>query len=373
MPPKRKASDIEYSDSDEEPALGRQVLPVANLPHDFSGEPTDGLQYLFTVRRDARLLPHYTRVENPYDVKQEPVEVPATVPGTSTPHLALPSEEWREIFLQRFRNFRRNTAQPTIHVRIPMTSVKVMPEKKQRDQWWAFIEGEPQEEWDPPKKPKQPKQNGWHSDRFGGGLRGYSDGASRGEVLNNDPEASLTYEEQAAVPEASGSLPTPSSTPAPETPAVVQAEDLARLAVHSRREPTPSLLQHIDHRYALHLLMYFTHWINVHFERSDSPALYFTHTHARWIFVLLSRVDDYVSADETSLLRSLARACILLIKDHLTRRPALASGAASPASRIDTAMDERSCWLIITAVTGIWGQRDLWMDAEEMLSKTVQG
>jgi hypothetical protein len=28
----------------------RQILPVANLPIDFGGEPTDGMQYLFTVR-----------------------------------------------------------------------------------------------------------------------------------------------------------------------------------------------------------------------------------------------------------------------------------------------------------------------------------
>ena len=27
-----------------------QVLPIANLPVDFSGEPQDGMEYLFTVR-----------------------------------------------------------------------------------------------------------------------------------------------------------------------------------------------------------------------------------------------------------------------------------------------------------------------------------
>lgn len=27
-----------------------QVLPIANLPADFSGVPQDGMQYLFTVR-----------------------------------------------------------------------------------------------------------------------------------------------------------------------------------------------------------------------------------------------------------------------------------------------------------------------------------
>lgn len=37
-------------DDDEEPTFGRQTLPVARLPDDFNGTPTDGMQYLFTVR-----------------------------------------------------------------------------------------------------------------------------------------------------------------------------------------------------------------------------------------------------------------------------------------------------------------------------------
>jgi hypothetical protein len=46
---KRKYDEIEDSDSDE-PSFGKQILPVANLPDDFDGEPMDGMQYLFTVR-----------------------------------------------------------------------------------------------------------------------------------------------------------------------------------------------------------------------------------------------------------------------------------------------------------------------------------
>ena len=52
---KRKAEDLDDSD-DEEPALGRQVLPVANLPASFDGVPEDGLQYLFTVRCVCQLF-----------------------------------------------------------------------------------------------------------------------------------------------------------------------------------------------------------------------------------------------------------------------------------------------------------------------------
>lgn len=48
MAPKRKRD--QYDSSDEEPSLGKQVLPIAHLPDDFNGEPMDGAQYLFTVR-----------------------------------------------------------------------------------------------------------------------------------------------------------------------------------------------------------------------------------------------------------------------------------------------------------------------------------
>ena len=47
---KRKADELEDDSDEEEPMLGRQVLPVANLPATFDGVPTDGMQYLFTVR-----------------------------------------------------------------------------------------------------------------------------------------------------------------------------------------------------------------------------------------------------------------------------------------------------------------------------------
>lgn len=46
---KRKWTEVDDSD-DEEPSLGKQVLPVANLPENFGGEPQNGLEYLFMVR-----------------------------------------------------------------------------------------------------------------------------------------------------------------------------------------------------------------------------------------------------------------------------------------------------------------------------------
>ena len=51
---KRKREHVgarDSGDDDGDATYGlRQILPVANLPIDYDGEPTDGMQYLFTVR-----------------------------------------------------------------------------------------------------------------------------------------------------------------------------------------------------------------------------------------------------------------------------------------------------------------------------------
>ena len=114
--------------------------------------------------------------------------------------------------------------------------------------------------------------------------------------------------------------------------------------------------------------MYFTHWINLHLERPHPRPSNITETHARWMFSLLSRVEDYVSADEMSLLRSLARACMVLLKERLEHRL-----AEDPSVVDEDSISESSCWMIITAVIGLWAQRDLWMDVESMLSEIKPG
>lgn len=114
--------------------------------------------------------------------------------------------------------------------------------------------------------------------------------------------------------------------------------------------------------------MYFAHWISLHLEEKDISRKYaVTEVHARWIFVLLSRVDEYISADETNTLRSLARGCMGLIKERMERaEPSEEANSAEPGE-VDRMIAESSCWMIITAVISIWAQRDLWQDAEDML------
>lgn len=176
--------------------------------------------------------------------------------------------------------------------------------------------------------------------------------------------------------------PTPTTTPAPEVPEIQDVH--LKPSIFTAREPTPTIIKHIDHvcgcmflyvaahtciyqRYAIHLLMYFAHWINLYLEEPDRLMYHINDTHARWMFVLLSRVEDYISADEMSTLRSLARACMALIKHNRARAQLRDADSLKPAGP-DTPMHELSGWLIITAIAGIWGQRDLWSDAETVLA-----
>ncbi|TBU23505.1 hypothetical protein BD311DRAFT_703794 [Dichomitus squalens] len=387
---KRKADDLEDSSDEEEPMLGRQVLPVANLPDTFDGVPMDGFQYLFTVRRDARLLPHVTRVANPYELPDAPPPDVAATSGAGTGSVGepskgdvLPSEEWRETFLRRFKNFRKNSVQPTIHIHIPDSSAKLMPDKKERDLWWAFLAGRPESEWNPPKKPKQPKPSRWqqrNQKRQPMSLQEAQEDTplpyDMGETCLADSVPEVSVPSTATLPSSVGMtgqvgidepLQPPSATSDPAIKTSASVEDGEIPLIYTPREPTPALLQHIDHRYAMHLLMYFGHWINTRVEEGHLPYTDITEAHARWIFALLSRVDDWISGDETSLLRNLARGCLELMVERRKRPVAEESPEEPPA------IDERSFWLIVTVIIGIWGQTDLWTDAESMLSKVEAG
>ena len=88
-------------------------------------------------------------------------------------------------------------------------SRKIMPDKKERDLWWAFLSGRPEREWNPPKKSKNYKTH----QRLQS-IRAFS----------GDDETVLLYE----VPQGS---PAPDEQPTPEFVPL---------------EPLPSLVKCID-------------------------------------------------------------------------------------------------------------------------------
>ncbi|THH12227.1 hypothetical protein EW145_g100 [Phellinidium pouzarii] len=267
-----KRTRSQMDDSDDEPTMGKQILPVARLPDNFDGEPMDGMQYLFTVRRDARKLPNFTRVENPFSIECAKMETP-DAPATDRARVVLPSEEWRTVFLTRFKNFRKNSAQATIGVALPPSSrrSKIMPEKKERDNWWAFINGRPECEWNPPKKHRKPwQETNSHAESMHSWENGtsdlsqyevsYTNDAPESEALvvneygeieedMNDIDMEIEAEEISAV----DSLPTPFATPQPESrykssnfaPELQNVQTQRKLG-GKLQQPTPTLLKGMD-------------------------------------------------------------------------------------------------------------------------------
>ena len=66
------------------------------------------------------------------------------------------------------------------------------------------------------------------------------------------------------------------------------------------------------------------------------------------------------------LLRNLARACLGLLKE-LRQEQSLPQSDTSLCIANAGKMRESSCWVIITAIATVWKQRDLWIDAEDLL------
>ncbi|KAI9466987.1 hypothetical protein BJY52DRAFT_35757 [Lactarius psammicola] len=349
MAPSKKRKRENECDDDDDTTYGlRQILPVANLPIDFDGEPQDGLQYLFLVRRDARKLPGVKHVANPYAfIPPQPTQPICRAKAAPL----LPCKEWRSKFACHFHNFRGNMSQPVVRPRQPGPVQRTVPEKKNRDAWWSFLEGAPESVWNPPKTAGRGKE------RVG------QCGIAAQQIC--DTSSSDT-------------------------------------ALWKPRELSPTLLFQVDHRFTLHLIMYFTHWFNMYLESLDSNSNSTTSqaptdVHMRWLFALLTRVELFCSADEIVSLRNLARTCLALISAvrHAktgstppsapceredgetetgsgTTTEAEANVNPSSSARDPKTLSECSMWVVFCAVTNVWGQQDLWDEAEQALGQPLR-
>lgn len=157
--------------------------------------------------------------------------------------------------------------QPTIHVQLtPEKELnRLMPEKKERDLWWAYLAGKPESEWNPPKKPKQSLK----SSKRRRGMRGFAD--DPGSYYQHPQEEPWQKDEgeveKVSTVDPVESLPTPTcSAPSSETSipredrvassSLIDLEDVLpqRRTILKPREPIPSLLKHIDQVGNAHLL-----------------------------------------------------------------------------------------------------------------------
>lgn len=135
-------------------------------------------------------------------------------------------------------------------------SRRLMPEKKDRDMWWAFLEGKPAAEWIPVQKSKGKSKN-----QATRGLRAWADEPDPQQEHSNpiyelSPNNDEGEVEEVLRMDPADSLPSPAGTPVPLDllEAVMQPSSsdttipshTPRRDMYKPREPTTRLLRLID-------------------------------------------------------------------------------------------------------------------------------
>jgi hypothetical protein len=144
----------------------------------------------------------------------------------------------------------QNLNQPTIHVG-PANHLRgrVMPDKKERELWWAFLAGKPESDWNPPKKLRKPNINAKKLQTYYSGQPDDSSQGARQESWQNNDEGEV---EQVLRVDPAESLPSPVGTPLSSD----SFENIGQLPPSScfipiklafePREPTTRILKSID-------------------------------------------------------------------------------------------------------------------------------
>lgn len=141
--------------------------------------------------------------------------------------------------------------------------------------------------------------------------------------------------------------------------------------------------------------MFIAHWIRKSLDGTPIYALqstlarppHFPKHHQQWAFSLLAQLDTSLRSEDISHLRETARACIAAIRRDLESDGPVVVEADSGVSLIggdqigSTTRDEvdhsfwyahlTGTWMIVGAIASVWGQRDMWQDAEEALADLV--
>ncbi|KAG9127395.1 hypothetical protein FRC07_014340 [Ceratobasidium sp. 392] len=139
------------------------------------------------------------------------------------------------------------------------------------------------------------------------------------------------------------------------------------------QKPIPSIIKNMDDTGTIYLLMFIAHWIRKSLENisSTSPPH--------------PLLDTSLRSEEISHLRELARACIAAIREDLDLEGSVeveVDTSVFPAKNHD---DEPipakpdsaryahliGTWMVVGAIASVWGQRDMWEHAEEILGELV--
>lgn len=127
-------------------------------------------------------------------------------------------------------------------------SRRLMPEKKDRDMWWAFLEGKPEAEWTPVQK-----SNGKSKNQVTRGLRAWADEPPRQQEPDNpiyelSPNNDEGEVEEVLKMDPADSLPSPAGTPVLPLEYLedVMQPSSTTPCICKPREPTTQLLKLIN-------------------------------------------------------------------------------------------------------------------------------
>ncbi|GAA5996726.1 SIP1 domain-containing protein [Rhodotorula paludigena] len=377
-------------DQDQAPrgGNGSQVLPVAELDDDFAGDPEDGSQYLYLVRREAASHARIHRVDNPYEVAEAAVQRAHTATPASRP-----SEAWRETFVRNFDAARKRMLLAPIHSLPPVDPANIPPARDE-SAWRVFINGKRTKAVKvaapPAAKPVQAVAKGTSSieDTEMTDLE-----AAKAAIL-----ASLDLDSPDAEPEPPAPAPVPAAPPTPS-----QQPEYERLP----QLPSPALLVAIPPPALIHLLSHFNEW---YMERIDAyedkinyvpstifappalrrkaggatkpapappppsarttaapapaPPLPSAHE-SHWLLSILTRLEQVLDGDDLSTLRLLGKTLAGMAEASeaaRAKRVAPAGGRSMQERREDEeeAEGRARCWMVVAAIAGVWAQGDLW-------------
>ncbi|ORY89293.1 hypothetical protein BCR35DRAFT_320559 [Leucosporidium creatinivorum] len=373
--------------------LGSQCFPVAELEDDFEGEPEDGMEYLFLVRREAEAHPRVNRVSNPYVTVESLEAAPQPIE-----QLSKPSEAWRAAFVKQFEGLRsRMTSAPPLAGFPPLTH-NDLPLPQDESGWRTFIHGRKVKA----AKPPTPAVNG---------ANGHSN------AQDGDTAMALSLEDAKAAALASLEFDSPDSPPKPLAPPPSVSEPPSEPSYtidpdHPAHVPSPSLLLSIPTPHVVRILSHFDEWFQERIEAYEAAASFVPSTifappalrkkvvngsarpsapapaprpsparptprpplptshEAHWILSLLARAESLLAGDDISSLRILVRTILGLVEESdkqqqekEAKREAAGGGPRSMAERNrdeEDAEGRAHCWMIVAAVAEGWAQRDLW-------------
>ncbi|KAK4704160.1 gem associated protein 2, partial [Phenoliferia sp. Uapishka_3] len=354
---------------------GSQVLPVAELADDFDGNPDDGMEYLFLVRREASTHPAVHRAINPYAIEEDNEPGPRR-PTPEAPD-DRPSEAWRAAFVKHFEGLRARMASVPPESTFPPPHYGEIPSARDESGWRVFINGRRLKRETAAKAVEEaPKE--------------LTLAEAKRLAL-----ASLEMDEEPAPPPPPAPIPTPAPFSEPDS----FDPD------HPPHFPSPALLLAINQPTMVHIISHINDWL---VERSEAhettlnfvpstifaprraavrktPGAPITVTKAslvtnlpptpplakraplpslnetQWILSILSSLDSLLAGDDISILRTICKTLIALVTVSEAAKSAEdRDGVKLSREDEDEAEQIAMCWMVVAAVASTWGQGDLW-------------